>query len=182
MAGNRLCNFPVVPNDAIRRGIEPSHGLAAKPPDVTYLGIEVVELVGGRHQGHVAARTLKVVDVALLAFLPGRLLAAVRAGAVATCGHDVSDPRIEPLPNLRQGLQPALILNGVMEQRCYRNVLIAAPFQHGGADGHQVSNVGHIIALPGLCPVETLGIGQRFSKSIRKHFVGAREIDRGFPG
>src|SRR5271168_3612259 len=96
-----------------------------------------------------------------LPFLPGRLRAWIRGHAIGACLYDPGDPRPEAATDGAKRLKAALIFDRVMKERRDGGVFIASPFEHGRTHGQEMSDVGDVIALPPLVPVQALGINQR---------------------
>ena len=64
-------------------------------------------------------------------------------------------------PNMRrmvlQGWRSALVLDGIMEQRRYGHILVAAGFKDKRGDGHQMRDVGDWCAFAALGVMQTRG-------------------------
>jgi hypothetical protein len=109
----------------------------------------------------------------------------IRADAVGAGEHDLRDAIAEARPDRGCRFEAALVLDGVVQQRCNCSVLVAAPLEHGRCHGHEVRDVGNIVPLARLLAVEVFGEHQRFGEAVSQrhtassmHDFGRREIRR----
>ena len=96
-------------------------------------------------------RVAKVRDVRLLALSPRRLRRLVGVGARL---HDVGDAAAEELTDAPECPVAALVLDGVVQQRGDRLVLVAAVLEDERRDAHEVRDIRDLRALSTLAGVQ----------------------------
>lgn len=131
------------------------------PAGIEHLVTRIVGLVGCGYQEGVQAHRLQVLDITSLANKPGLLLPSweYSTSGIRTVSHNSSYALSELLSNLSS--IDASILNGIVEESCYRLLLIALIFPDKRTDSNQMRNVGHLVlTFAALASVELICPGQ----------------------